>query len=483
MKPSVAIAPMLALANTIAKEPLAGKYMKTVNFFEQKLLNKYDTSGPRYTSYPTALEFSDKFSNDRLEQAAKFSFSKELSLYIHIPFCHSLCYYCGCNKIVTRHINKADIYLDFLEKEIIKRSSIFGSRPIRQLHLGGGTPSFLNHKQLSRLVNVLRQYFCFSTNIEMSIEVDPREIELELADHLASIGFNRLSIGVQDTNLKVQKAINRPQSTEFIKQFIARAKQVGFSSINIDLIYGLPHQTLETFSQTLTEVISELDADRISLFSYAHMPQVFAAQRKIRDEWLPNSDNKFVLMKLAIETLCRHGYEFIGMDHFAKPTDELAKAQNNGQLHRNFQGYTTKGDCDLLGLGVSAISTVGDVYSQNVKTLKDYYQQIDSQGDAVVKGKSLSRDDQIRRMVISQLMCNLFLDKAAVEQKFKINFEDYFKDDLLSLSPFIKDGLLTNTTQNISVSPRARLLIRNICMSFDAYLKNHLNQQRFSRVI
>jgi oxygen-independent coproporphyrinogen-3 oxidase len=457
--------------------------MNTVNFFEQSLLNKYDTSGPRYTSYPTALEFNDAFGNEQLQHAARSATNEELSLYIHIPFCHSLCYYCGCNKIVTRQRDKADIYLDYLQKEIISRARSFGSRPIRQLHLGGGTPSFLDHAQLSRLVDTLQQHFSFTADIEMSIEVDPREIELELADHLASIGFNRLSIGVQDTNKKVQKAINRPQSTEFITQFIQRAKQVGFSSVNIDLIYGLPHQTVESFSQTLSEVINQLDADRISLFSYAHMPKAFAAQRKIRDQWLPKADEKFALMKLAIETLCSHGYEFIGMDHFAKPTDELAEAQRKGQLHRNFQGYTSKGDCDILGLGLSAISSVGDVYSQNVKTLKDYYQLIDSQGQAVVKGRLLSQDDQIRRMVIKELMCNLFLHKADIEKRFEIDFEHYFRDDLATLSPFIKDGLLSNTATSISVSPRARLLIRNICMSFDAYLKSHLNQQRFSRVI
>lgn len=457
--------------------------MTTVNFFDQTLLNKYDTSGPRYTSYPTALEFTVDFSNTQLEQAGKACPTQALSLYIHIPFCHSLCYYCGCNKIVTRNRDKADTYLNYLEKEIITRAQSFGSRPVRQLHLGGGTPSFLDNAQLSRLVNTLKQHFSFTADIEMSIEVDPREIQIELADHLASIGFNRLSIGVQDTNKKVQKAINRPQSTEFISQFIQRAKQVGFSSVNIDLIYGLPHQTMESFDQTLSEVIEQLDADRISLFSYAHMPQAFAAQRKIRDQWLPKADEKFALMKLAVETLCAHGYEFVGMDHFAKPNDELAEAQRKGQLHRNFQGYTSKGDCDILGLGLSAISSVGDVYSQNVKTLKDYYQLIDSQGHAVVKGRLLSHDDQIRREIIKELMCNLFLSKAAIEERFDINFEQYFEHDLATLSPFIKDGLLSNTSANINVSPRARLLIRNICMSFDAYLKNHLNQQRFSRVI
>lgn len=457
--------------------------MTTLDFFDQTLLNKYDTSGPRYTSYPTALEFTEDFSYTQLAQAGQANPEQALSLYLHIPFCHSLCYYCGCNKIVTRNSDKADTYLDYLDKEIASRAQAFGSRPIRQIHLGGGTPSFLDHAQLTRLVNKLKRHFRFIDEIEMSIEVDPREIELELADHLASLGFNRLSIGVQDTNKKVQKAINRPQSTEFIKQFIQRAKQVGFASVNIDLIYGLPHQTIESFTHTLEDVTQQLDADRISLFSYAHMPQAFAAQRKIRDQWLPKADEKFSLMKLAIETLCAKGYELVGMDHFAKPTDELAEAQNKGQLHRNFQGYTSKGDCDILGLGVSAISSVGNVYSQNVKGLKDYYQLIDHQGHAAVKGLKLNQDDQIRRAVINALMCNLCLHKADIEQNFKINFDDYFNHELAILSPFIKDQLLTNTKSDIQVSAKARLLIRNICMSFDAYLKHHLNQQRFSRVI
>lgn len=457
--------------------------MPVINFFDQTLLNKYDTNGPRYTSYPTALEFTENFSNHELEQAGQLNPDQELSLYIHIPFCHSLCYYCGCNKIVTRNSDKADLYLDYLNKEIISRSHVFSTRPIRQIHLGGGTPSFLNHTQLARLVNTLKEHFNFIDDIEMSIEVDPREIEVELIDHLSALGFNRLSIGVQDTNKKVQEAINRPQSTEFIQQFIQRAKQVGFSSVNIDLIYGLPHQSTETFTVTLNEVIEQLDPDRISLFSYAHMPQAFAAQRKIKDEWLPKADDKFALMKLAIDSLCDNGYELVGMDHFAKPADELAVAQNKGQLHRNFQGYTSKGDCDILGLGVSAISSVGDVYSQNTKGLKEYYQKIDMHEHAVVKGLKLCKDDQIRRAVIKELMCNLFLHKAHIEQCFEINFDEYFAAELASLDPFIKDRLVINAESSIQVSPKARLLIRNICMSFDAYLKRHLNQQRFSRVI
>ena len=453
------------------------------NFFDPKLLNKYDTSGPRYTSYPTAVEFKERFDRRDLERENKLRSAEPLSVYIHIPFCHSLCYYCGCNKIVTRHSSKADIYLDYLEIEISQRAKTFGSRPVHQLHLGGGTPSFLSAKQLARLMTMLKKHFVFSLNIEMSIEIDPRKVELELAVELAKMGFNRLSIGVQDTNENVQRAINREQSTEFISLFVQQAEQAGFESINVDLIYGLPHQTKETFSQTLFDVTKELDPDRISLFSYAHMPVIFPSQRKIRDGWLPSSDEKLALMKLGVETLTRHGYELIGMDHFAKPDDELARAQREGKLHRNFQGYTTHGEYDLLGFGTSAISSIGRVYSQNTKSLTDYYRRLDEYGNAVDKGKRLSFDDLIRRQVIKEIMCNLYLDKKVIERLFDIRFDDYFSDELVSLSPFIHDGLVTNNRENIRVSPEARLLVRNICMSFDAYLKNHIQQKRFSRVI
>ncbi|TDF38519.1 oxygen-independent coproporphyrinogen III oxidase [Alteromonadaceae bacterium M269] len=453
------------------------------NFFDPKLLSKYDTSGPRYTSYPTAVEFKESFDRRDLERENKLRAAEPLSVYIHIPFCHSLCYYCGCNKIVTRHSSKADIYLDYLEIEISQRAKTFGSRPVHQLHLGGGTPSFLSAKQLTRLMTMLKKHFVFSLNIEMSIEIDPRKVELELAVELAKMGFNRLSIGVQDTNENVQRAINREQSTEFISLFVQQAEQAGFESINVDLIYGLPHQTKEIFSKTLFDVTKELDPDRISLFSYAHMPVIFPSQRKIRDGWLPSSDEKLALMKLGIETLTRHGYELIGMDHFAKPDDELARAQREGKLHRNFQGYTTHGEYDLLGFGTSAISSIGRVYSQNTKSLTDYYRRLDEYGNAVDKGKRLSFDDLIRRQVIKEIMCNLYLDKKVIERLFDIRFDDYFSYELVSLSPFIHDGLVTNNRENIRVSPEARLLVRNICMSFDAYLKNHIQQKRFSRVI
>ena len=456
--------------------------MQVSQFFDPKLLNKYNTSGPRYTSYPTALEFHDDFKHDDFKQAIKKSPNRELSLYVHIPFCHTLCYYCGCNKIITRHRDKADTYLEYLAQEIALQAPLFTDYKVKQLHWGGGTPSFLTHTQISTLVTLLKEQFVFSDDLEMSIEIDPREIDMDLAEHLFSLGFNRLSLGVQDLDLKVQQAINRVQSTQFIGDFIAHAKEVGFQSINIDLIYGLPHQTLENFAKTLDKA-HEWDVDRISLFSYAHIPSRFAAQRKLRDEWLPNTQEKFALMKLAIETLCNYGYDFIGMDHFAKPNDELAIAQSNGTLHRNFQGYTTKGGCDLLGLRVSSISAIGDSFSQNIKELKAYYQAIETQQHAQIKGVSLSQDDIIRGEVIRELMCNLFLDKSKISEKFNIDFDDYFAEDLPLLDTFIKDGLVENSLDSIEVNQKARLLIRIICMSFDAYMKKHINQQRFSRVI
>lgn len=456
--------------------------MSKCSFFNQNLLKKYNTSGPRYTSYPTALEFNDTFTNRDFVSTIETSNNPDLSLYLHIPFCHSLCYYCGCNKIVTRQKHKADIYLDYLEKEIINRAKLCTNKTIRQIHFGGGTPSFLSAQQLTRIVNLLTEVFYFSDDIEMGIEIDPREIELNLIDHLYSLGFNRISIGVQDTNPEVQKAINRIQSFDFVQKIIKRAKNIGFDSVNIDLIYGLPHQTEQSFKQTLVDA-KTLDADRISLFSYAHLPSRFAAQRKIKDEWLPNVDAKFSLMKQAVTTLSQQGYELIGMDHFAKPNDELAIAQKKGVLHRNFQGYTTLNNCNLLGFGVSAISAIDNCYSQNHKGLKEYYHSIEEHKQAVEKGLILSQDDLIRQAVISELMCNLFVDKQKISKQFEIDFSQYFIEELNSLKTFENDNLLINRDNNIQISPSARLLVRNICMSFDAYMKKHISQQRFSRVI
>lgn len=449
--------------------------------FDAQLLQKYDTSAPRYTSYPTALEFNDSFTEQDFLRAVEGSSTRDLSLYLHIPFCHSLCYYCGCNKMVTRHQHKADEYLNYLAQEIHIRSREFKDYQVKQIHLGGGTPSFLTSIQMARLMGLLNKYFDVVEDADISIEIDPRKIELDYLDNLRTLGFNRLSIGVQDVDMEVQIAINRVQSSEFIHQLINRAKELEFTSVNVDLIYGLPHQNAATFEQTLEQVI-KFDPDRISLFSYAHLPSRFAAQRKLKDEWLPSPRQKLDLMRQAIERLTDAGYVFIGMDHFAKPDDELSIAQRERTLHRNFQGYTTRGECDLLGLGVSSISAIGNCYGQNYKDLKNYYLAIESEGSALEKGVTLTSDDFIRRSVITELMCNLKLSKESISQNFNIDFDRYFARDLPQLVPFIEDNLLNIGITDIEVAPRARLLIRNICMQFDAYLNQQGRQHRFSRV-
>ncbi|MBB3324401.1 MULTISPECIES: oxygen-independent coproporphyrinogen III oxidase [unclassified Atlantibacter] len=446
------------------------------------LIQKYNYSGPRYTSYPTALEFSDQYGESQFRQAVARYPDRPLSLYVHIPFCHKLCYFCGCNKIVTRQQHKADQYLDALEQEILHRAPLFAGRTVKQLHWGGGTPTYLNKAQISRLMNLLRGAFNFNSEMEISIEVDPREIELDVLDHLRAEGFNRLSMGVQDFNKEVQRLVNREQDEEFIFALLNHAREIGFTSTNIDLIYGLPKQTPESFAYTLQRV-AELNPDRLSVFNYAHLPTLFAAQRKIKDADLPTAQQKLDILQQTIGSLMQTGYQFIGMDHFARPDDELAIAQREGVLHRNFQGYTTQGDTDLLGLGVSAISMIGDSYAQNYKELKQYYQYVDERGDALWRGLSLTRDDCIRRDVIKALICNFRLDFSAVEQQWQLNFADYFAEDMNLLAPLAKDGLVDIDEQGIQVTPKGRLLIRNICMCFDVYLRQKARMQQFSRVI
>jgi len=450
--------------------------------WDQAVLDKYNYSGPRYTSYPTAVEFHEAFTIADYDRACAQYPERPLSLYVHIPFCHKLCYYCGCNKVVTRHSHKADEYLDILAHEIQQRASLLPGRRVTQLHFGGGTPTFLTNKQISRLMTLLRDEFHFEADAEISIEVDPREIELTVLDHLRKEGFNRLSIGVQDFNKEVQVLVNREQDEQFIVQLVERAKQLGFRSTNLDLIYGLPKQTLASFSETLEKVL-EMEPGRLSVFNYAHMPQMFAAQRKIKDEDLPSADEKMAILQYSIETLTQAGYQFIGMDHFALPDDELAVAQRNGTLHRNFQGYTTQGECDLVGFGVSAISMIGDAYAQNQKDLKKYYQQVNDMRHALWKGVSLDSDDLLRREVIKQLICNFKLDKREIEKQFGVRFHQYFKHDLALLQTFINDQLVVVDDQYIEVTLRGRLLIRNICMCFDKYLRQRAHQQQFSRVI
>ena len=450
--------------------------------WDQSLIEKYNYSGPRYTSYPTALEFDESFEYADLIKATTIYPDRPLSLYIHIPFCHKLCYFCGCNKTITRHQEKADKYLDYLEKEIQIQAPYFENREVSQLHWGGGTPTFLLPNQITRLMDILRKHFTFKSDAEFSIEVDPREIELSTIDHLAKEGFNRLSLGVQDFNKEVQKAVNREQDEAFIEKLLTRAREQGFQSTNLDMIYGLPLQTKDSFAHTLNKVL-ELDPARLSIFNYAHMPSIFAAQRKINEDDMPEPAEKLAMLQYTIEFLTQSGYQFIGMDHFAKPDDELAIAQQQGILHRNFQGYTTQEDADLLGLGVSAISQIGHSYSQNQKKLATYYSQIEEQGHAQWRGVGLNQDDLIRREVIKKLICNFKLDIKEIETRFELNFTTYFAEDIKLLQCFIDDQLVSISDTEISVAPKGRLLIRNICMSFDVYLRTKARQQQFSRVI
>ncbi|WP_386691634.1 Oxygen-independent coproporphyrinogen III oxidase [Lonepinella sp. MS14434] len=450
--------------------------------WDHNLIQKYNHSGPRYTSYPTALEFNESYTNDDFKVAAARYPERPLSLYVHIPFCHKLCYFCGCNKVITRHQHKADIYLDYVEQEIKTRATLFQHRLVTQIHWGGGTPTYLSEQQSARLMQMLTDHFKIADNAEISIEMDPREIELSMLAHLRKIGFNRISMGVQDFNKEVQKAVNREQDEAFIQALLMRAKELGFQSTNLDLIYGLPLQSVESFMFTLQKVI-ELDPDRLSVFNYAHLPARFAGQAKIKDHQLPTPETKLTILQKTIETLGNAGYKFIGMDHFAKPDDELAIAQNKGILHRNFQGYTTQEECDLLGLGVSAISLLGDTYAQNQKEIKRYYTDVDSTGIALHKGLVLSQEDCLRRDVIKALICNFKLDFANIEKQYQIDFNTHFAEDLALLTPLVKDGLVQVSESSIQVSSTGRLLIRNICLCFDTYSRQQARRQQFSRII
>lgn len=448
--------------------------------WDPKLIAKYNFNGPRYTSYPTALSLSETFDPKLIPQAIKLG-PRELSLYLHIPFCHKLCYYCGCNKIITRHQHKADTYLDGLEQEMALYSPLLRDKRITQLHLGGGTPTFLTEVQLSRLMNLVRQYFDLVDAAEISIEIDPRTCSDEKLIHLRQLGFNRVSYGVQDLDEKVQIAINRVQDTALIRHQVKLSQQLGFDSINLDLIYGLPFQHADSFAQTLQEIIT-LSPDRISLFSYAHLPERFASQRKLDNASLPDANVKMQLQQLGINAFVQAGYQFIGMDHFAKADDALAKAQQQGKLQRNFQGYTTAGQDALIGLGVSSISQVNGVLWQNSKELPAYYQAINGGKLPLERGFSLATDDKLRAALISQLICHFELDIHAFATRWQLNdFWHYFAQAYQQLQPFIEDGLVDVSKQNIRVNATGRLWVRSICACFDAYLSQ--GQQRYSKVV
>lgn len=455
--------------------------MTTTALWDDALIAKYDRSGPRYTSYPTALEFQPGYDDGAVATAVASSTSRALSLYVHIPFCHTLCYYCGCNKVITRHGDRADRYLDALEHEVSHRGPQFADYRVRQLHWGGGTPTFLSPAQLQRLMAMLKGAFRFDTEIEAGIEVDPRELPVERLALLRELGFNRISIGVQDFDPAVQQAVNRVQEESHIVALVAESRRLGFASINLDLIYGLPLQHEAQFVTTLDKTIA-LRPDRVSVFNYAHLPSRFAAQRKLKEETLPVPAVKLALLRQTINRLTAAGYQYIGMDHFALPDDELAQLQRAGQLHRNFQGYTTHGECDLLGLGVSAISQIGHYYLQNERELRPYEQAASSTGSAIHKGCQLDCDDLLRRELIKELICNLTVNKAALEQAHGIEFDRYFAAALAELEPMAADGLVELTSTAIRVTDRGRLLIRHLCMVFDRYLQAQ-RQRQFSRII
>jgi len=455
--------------------------------FQPELIKRYDKAGPRYTSYPTANLFSDEFMEDDYRAAAQRSNlddPKPLSLYFHIPFCDTVCFYCACNKIVTKRRDRAIPYLEHLFSEIAMQGELYdNSRRVDQLHWGGGTPTFLSNDQMKALMDETGRHFSLVDDDtgEYSIEIDPREIDPEGVHFLRSIGFNRLSMGVQDFDPKVQKAVNRIQSEEVTFAAIKAARDSGFKSVSVDLIYGLPFQTVSSFTKTLDKIM-QAEPDRLSVFNYAHLPTLFMPQRRINADELPSAAEKLDILQSVINYLMDKGYVYVGMDHFAKPDDELVIAQEQGNLYRNFQGYSTHADCDMVAMGVTGISMVGDVYSQNVKDEDSYYEQVSAGHIPIMRGMQLSRDDTIRRELITQLICNFSLDKQAFATQYDIDFDEYFASSIAELAVMQEDGLLEMDPQGITIFPVGRLLIRNICMAFDAHL-NKQKEKRFSKVI
>ncbi len=451
------------------------------------LIRRYDLSGPRYTSYPTAIQFDSGLTAEQLISAGRASADANapLSLYVHIPFCAHVCYYCACNKVITRNRKKAQPYLDTLYQEMAQLSQWYRQeRTVNQLHWGGGTPTFISDEQMRELMQALRRNFNLRDDDlgDYSIEIDPREAGHDTLGVLREIGFNRISLGVQDVNPQVQLAVNRVQPTEQTRAVLERSRELGFRSINMDLIYGLPHQTELSFAETLETVIA-MSPDRLSVFNYAHLPDRFRSQKHIRAEDLPSAETKLAILQNSINRLLDAGYVYIGMDHFAKPDDELAIAQASGKLHRNFQGYTTHADCDLVAMGVSAISQIGNVYYQNEHDIAAYSQAVMQQQHAVKRGVQLNPDDHIRRAVITELICQFELDKRSIEQRFAIDFDQYFADEQDELSQFASDGLIQLQPDTISVTSAGRLLIRRICMAFDAYIPKQQQSRNFSRII
>jgi oxygen-independent coproporphyrinogen-3 oxidase len=451
------------------------------------LIRKYDVSGPRYTSYPTADRFVEAFGDAELRQwLAKRNIggiSQPLSVYVHLPFCESICYYCGCNKVVTRDHSRSAKYIRYLERELVLAAPLVGAAAtICQLHWGGGTPTFLAREEMSALMGALDARFHRAADCECAIEVDPRHAPEGTMRLLAELGFNRVSLGVQDFDADVQRAVHRLQPAELVQRVTAEARAAGFRSVNFDLIYGLPRQSLDSFNRTLDRVI-ELDPDRIALYSYAHLPQLFKPQRRIVPAELPSAETKLQILTLAIGRLTRAGYLYIGMDHFARPDDELAIAQRQGRLQRNFQGYSAFPESDLIGLGISAIGRVGPTYYQNEKRLDDYYAALDDRRLPVARGLELTPDDLVRRAVIQALACHFSVSLESIELAYLIDFRSYFAAEMKELRRLQSEGLVDLTDEWINVTPRGRLLVRVVCMVFDRYLREARARASYSKVI
>lgn len=451
------------------------------------LLRRYDVSGPRYTSYPTADRFVEAFDEASyrswLSRRGIGGMARPLSLYVHVPFCRNICFYCGCNKIITRDHGRSAKYLRYVAREAALVNEVLGGdRRLSQLHLGGGTPTFLSPDELRQLMAMVRTEFRQDPEGEYSIEVDPRSTAPGTISLLRELGFNRMSIGVQDFDPEVQKAVNRVQGEELTRAALEEGRAAGFRSINMDLIYGLPRQNVIEFNRTL-ETVVELAPDRIALYSYAHLPHVFKPQRRIRSEDLPAPDAKLHMLALAIRRFTEAGYVYVGMDHFARPEDELAVAQRQGRLHRNFQGYSTHAECDLVSLGITAIGSVGACYVQNVRNLDDYYDRLDQGRLPVLRGLELSAEDVLRRALIQSLMCHGSVSVESLELAHLIDFRRHFAEEIQDLQPMIDDGLVQLDRDWLSVTPRGRLLLRSVAMVFDQYLRTRQRSASYSKVI
>jgi oxygen-independent coproporphyrinogen-3 oxidase len=451
------------------------------------LLRRFDAPGPRYTSYPTADRFDERFgpveSAAELRRLAGAAGATPLSVYVHIPFCESVCYYCACNKVITRHHERAGEYLDALETEIgLVAASLGRGRPVSQLHFGGGSPTFLSDPELERVMAAIRRTFHVGVDAELSIEVDPRTVTPERLGHLRALGFNRISFGVQDFDPEVQVAVHRVQPIESVRVLMDSARCLGYESINADLIYGLPRQTPESFARTISQ-IGELRPDRIALYAYAHLPQRFKPQRRILGSELPDGAARLAMLGHALTSFLDHGYSYIGMDHFALAQDALAVAKREGGLQRNFQGYSTQPDCDLVALGVSAIGRIGATYHQNAKTLPEYYESLSEGRLPVVRGITLTADDLIRRDVIMTIMCRGRLDFGAVDRTHTIASNEYFADELAQLTPLVAAGLVAIDPAGLHVTPSGWYVVRAIAMVFDRYLRGDQARERFSRII